>query len=219
MILPVFVFDSRESFWPIGVEDSLAATKAKLPRSFTSEAEASSTDRIDFPAGMRHPVLPPVAYHRVLADRHLWWHQLWLWFVYNPWEIAGVGKHEGDWELVQIGCADKAGNRPVLVTGSQHHTGGKHEFWACQLRGGRPVIYVARGSHANYFSLGAQGGLDVCDGKGLLLEDYEVREFGAWASWPGRWGNSTGEGKSPESPGCQGIRWRAPAAYHATARS
>ena len=84
--------------------------------------------------------------------------------------------------------------------------------------GNRPVIYVARDSHAMFFAPGRHN-LDTCDGKGKRLTDYEVREFGPWHSWPGRWGNSTGEGRSPESPGCQGIRWKAPHLFHSQAEA
>jgi hypothetical protein len=177
--------------------------------------------RLDFRADMRQPGLPPVGYHRTVDGGGLTWRQFWLFYLYNPWSVAGVGKHEGDWEFVQIGCTDEAGEHPVLVTGSQHHSGGKREHWACKLTAdARPFIYVALGSHANYFAPGVQGGgTDRCDGAGRTLgRDVEWREFGLWASWPGRWGNSTGEGKSPESPGCQGHRWTAPHLYHSSAR-
>lgn len=223
MIKPVFVFDSRERFWPVGVDESLRLTKPLIRGGSLDSGVADHPSRmiadaraIDFgPRLDEHALglLDPVVYHRMIHGDPLWWHQFWCWYVHNPWAIAGIGEHEGDWEFVQIGCIDKAGLYPVLVTGSQHHGGGKREAWACELHVASPVIYVARWSHANYFSLGRHD-VDSCDGKGRRLEEYEIREFGTWATWPGRWGNSTGEGKSPESPGQQGIRWRAPHIFH-----
>jgi hypothetical protein len=216
VITPVFTFDSRERWFPVGVEESLEATKPH-GRSLVDGAPVPEATRLDFPAGMRQPELPPVGYHRVKDGGHLWWHQFWLWYLYNPKVYAGVGAHEGDWEFVQIGCADKGGDRPVLITGSQHHSGGKREFWRTVRLGQRPVVYVARDSHANYFTPVADIE-DQCDGKGRVLEEVEWRPFGPWASWPGRWGNSTGKGQSPESPGRQGFRWSAPHLYHGQAR-
>ena len=172
---------------------------------------------MDFPAGMTDPTdTPVVGYHRALPGAELWWHQFWLWYLYNPWNIGGVGRHEGDWEFVQIATTDEAGDQPVLMTASQHHSGEKREFWRCELDGERPVIYVAVDSHANYFTPGDRG-TDTADGQGDPLVDVEWRDFGPWASWPGLWGNSTGPGRSPESPGQQGARWHHPHLYHSSA--
>jgi hypothetical protein len=221
---PIFVFDSREQWFPVGVEESLDAVNARCRGGIFNGHRAEparpfppGVTNIDFPANMKQPDLPPVGYHRVVQSGPLWWHQYWLWYLYNPWSVAGVGRHEGDWEFVQIGCVN--GNRPVLVTASQHHSGGKREAWAVELREGRPVIYVALGSHANYFNVGSLGGgIDQCDGRGRVLDSIEWREFGPWKDGPWRWGNSTGEGKSPESPGRQGKRWHAPHLFHSEAK-
>ena len=82
----------------------------------------------------------------------------------------------------------------------------------------RPVIYVAEGSHANYFTPGVRGE-DWADGAGQYLDDVEWRSFDdVWATWEGRWGASTGIGKSPESPGMQHERWDTPEIYHSRSR-
>jgi hypothetical protein len=208
VIAPLFVFDSHDVWKPVPVEGSLDAANVK-------GRPTMAFDHLDMPARMQPVDLPVVGYHRVVRGGSLYWHQFWLWYLYNDWSVAGVGRHEGDWEFVQIGCLDSQGNVPILVTGSEHHSGGKREYWACELGSlGRPVIYVAKGSHANYFSAGSQGGgQDHCDGK-APIPDIEWRDFGPWATWHGRWGNSTGPGRSPESPGCQGARWAAPHLYH-----
>ena len=217
MIAPIFKLDSNEKWRPQPVEtaerfgkiNGQAVKLADLP-------EAGG--RMDFPASMRDPATTPVVgYHRVAEAADLFWHQYWLWYLYNPWSVAGVGRHEGDWEFVQLGCVDAEGDRPILLTASQHRGGEKREFWRCELGDGRPAIYVALGSHANFFTLGARGE-DVADGQGDVFADIEWREFGPWATWPGMWGNSTGAGRSPDSPGSQGERWHMPHVYHATAR-
>jgi hypothetical protein len=58
---------------------------------------------------------------------------------------------------------------------------------------------------------------DDGDGAGARLGAIEWREFGPWATWPGQWGNSTGQGHSPDSPGSQGDRWKKPHRYHSKA--
>lgn len=229
MVKPIFLFDSQEQWFPVGVEESLRASKASLVLSTGSRCDLATAHadyawwneakgvRLDFPKEMRHPAsLPPVVYNRTQKGGGLVWDQYWLWYLYNPKNYAGVGKHEGDWEFVQIGYV---GEQPVLMTCSQHHTGGKREFWNVQLRESdkRPVVYVARDSHANYFAP-VQNIEDVADGRGKILADYEVRPFWPWASWGGRWGNSTGEGQSPQSPGQQGARWSKPHIYHSRSR-
>lgn len=229
MIAPVFVFDSREQWRPVGVEESLHATGATVGLDFPDidgiEPLAGFREgRIDFPSDMKQPDLPLVGYHRTQRGGGLFWSQFWFWYLYNPWEIAGIGRHEGDWEFAQLGCTDRAGDYPVLVTCSQHHTGGKREHWACELTNDptpQPYIYVALGSHATYFAPGTQGGgIDHCDAQGPVIHgnntyDIEWRPFGSWSSWPGRWGNSD---NSPQSPACQIKRWRTPHLFHSEAR-
>lgn len=207
MIAPIFIFDSREKWFPVGVEESLAHYGYKWEGDTWKPG-----GRINFPSDMKQLDLPAVGYHRVKESGGLFWHQYWLWYQYNSWEIAGVGNHEGDWEFVQIGCATIA--RPVLVTCSQHHSGaGRMWSLRCEVRDKRLVVYVARGSHANFFSVGKHKS-DVCDGRGRVLDDVEWRDFGPWVAWPGLWGNSTGRGASPQSPGRQGHRWASPATFH-----
>ena len=217
MIAPILKLDGRERWRPQPVETVEALGKIG-GKPIDLSALPAAGGRMNFPSGMKDPDdTPVVGYHRVVKAVDLWWHQFWLWYLYNPWEIAGIGRHEGDWEFVQTACVDKAGNRPVLMTASQHRTGEKREFWRCELDGGRPMIYVARHSHANFFTPGDRGE-DVADGRGDRLDEIDWRDFGDWADWPGMWGNSTGAGRSPESPGRQRERWELPQTFHARAQ-
>jgi hypothetical protein len=225
---PIFVFDSREEFKPVAVE-SVEALKATLIRPDGDQGGPVLLDALPEDGGRMN--LPPepkkgeaalpdelrkVGYRRVMAGAGLKWVQYWLWYLYNPKRVFVTGEHEGDWEFVQVGYA---GELPVCVTCSQHHSGGSRMWWDVELRDGRPVIYPALGSHANYFKPVEQvpeiG--DTGDGEGEVLDSIEWRSFGPWAKWGGRWGNSTGEGKSPQSPGSQGDRWHAPHLYHSDA--
>jgi hypothetical protein len=226
---PIFVLDSREKFQPLAVE-SVPASGAGLIESDGTRRDEVDLDalpaaggRIDFPADPEaieerlRPQFGGVGYRRRQKGGGLTWVQYWLWYVHNPKRIVVTGDHEGDWEFAQVGYA---GETPVCMTLSQHHSGGARMWWNVQRRDGRPLVYVARDSHANFFrpvdEIPEFG--DEADGRGEDLADLEWRDFGDWADWPGRWGNSTGKGRSPQSPGCQGDRWEAPHRYHTSAR-
>jgi hypothetical protein len=217
MIAPIFKLNTRERFRPQPVETAEQfATIGGAPVDLAHLPPAGGW--MDFPDGLRDPNdTPVVGYHRMVEAADLAWHQFWLWYLYNPWAVAGFGRHEGDWEFVQLGCVDAEGDRPVLMTASQHRGGQKREFWRCELDGGRPVIYVALGSHANFFAP-VEHGEDVANGRGTRLDQVEWREFGPWATWRGKWGNSRGSGRSPDSPGSQGERWHMPQVFHGNSR-
>ena len=228
MIAPIFKLSTGEKWRPQPVEtveefgtydgtgdpslDGKPVKLADLP---------ADGGRMNFPGSMTDPTeTEVVGYHRVHKAWGLWWHQFWLWYLYNPWSPfpgTEVGYHEGDWEFVQLGCSDEAGDDPVLATASQHSTGQKREIWNCELEDDRPVIYVARGSHANFFTPGDRG-RDEADGKGTKLDDIKWQKFNSnWEGWLGRWGNSRyilEKGMSPGSPACQGDRWHAPHLYY-----
>jgi hypothetical protein len=216
MRTPLLILDSRERWRPVPVE-ALAEAGA------TVGAGGKVVDVDHLPEAGGRINLPPdadqpwnanwVGYWRKATGGGLTWFQFWTFWLYNPKTYAGVGAHEGDWELVQLGCTDEMGDRPVLMTCSQHDGGEKREFWRVTLDEKRPVVYVARDSHANYFAP-ERDVTDVADGLGERLELIEWREFGPWASWPGQWGNSR------NSPGPLSSRraWLSPHAWHGQAR-
>lgn len=226
---PIFVFDSREEFMPVAVE-SVEAIETKIVLPDGGDGGAVALDGLppeggwmDLPGDPRsyeekmEERFGRVGYRRTVNGGGLRWVQYWLWYLYNPKKVVVTGNHEGDWEFVQVGYA---GDQPVCVTASQHHSGGARMWWEMAREDGRPFVYVALGSHANYFEpvnqlpeIGDDG-----NGQGVHLETVEWREFGSWASWPGQWGNSRGQGHSPDSPGAQGDRWTKPHRYHSQAR-
>jgi hypothetical protein len=214
MITPALILDSREQWRPCAVETILevGATINGYPVDMDNLPAAGG--KIDFPKDMRQPEVPFVGYHRVKDAGSLWWHQFWLFWLYNPKVYAGFGAHEGDWEMVQLGCRDPEGNVPILMTCSQHGGGERREFWRTELTQNQPKVYAARDSHANYFEP-HRDVTDQADGKlGELAMEW--REFGdaGWVAWPGKWGNSD------NSPGPLATRraWLAPHAYHSQAR-
>ena len=212
MIAPILRLDSREVWRPCAVETIMQVGAKMNGYPIDLDALPAAGGKIDFPRDMEQPEVAPIGYHRVRDGGGLWWHQFWLWWLYNPKAYAGFGAHEGDWELVQLGCRDPDGNVPILMTFSQHDGGAKREFWSVELDAGQPVVYVAVDSHANYPTR-MRDVTDQADGKGDPLQ-LMWHEFGPWTEWPGKWGNSE------NSPGPLSTRraWQAPHAYHSQAR-
>ena len=156
----------------------------------------------------------PVVYRRE-ADG---WVQFWMLYARNDQDrgVLRTGRHAGDWEMVQV-RAD--GSEAVFA----QHSGAER----CPLRG-RPVVYVANGSHASYFVPGVRDRLwpdpnDEADGRGLRVTP-RVEPVGDWARWPGRWGGARagwvpGEMDSPRGPAFQPQgRWSNPEGWAAAAR-
>ena len=191
-------------------------------------------DRLDFrpdhltatQAFQADPAYVDRAYGRVVRGGELTWLQYWFFYYYNPHALLGFARHEGDWEMVQVGLGSD--QEPRAVTFAQH-TFGQGLDWDETERhpgpdGAHPVVYVAPLSNASYPEGGTfpyLGGVDHPRGDGDEVLPA-VDEFGPWVDWPGRWGNSAGVlggrlgGASPESPGRQGRqRWSDPDAFHA----
>lgn len=180
----------------------------------------------DTPLRATTPAMPDVVHGRVIRsgpprDRRRWL-QYWLLYANNPQDrgIVRTGRHEGDWETVQV-ALDRSG-RPVEATYAQHK-------WAeaCPYRG--PDVFVANGSHASYPRRGTNDRPwpdpnDEARGDGRVVRP-RVEPFGAWARWPGRWGTTEaglipGEAPSPRGPAFQAQGpWGDPAAFHARARA
>jgi hypothetical protein len=155
--------------------------------------------------------------------------QYWFWFYYNPKDVLGRGRHEGDWEMIQLTLE---GERPTCAVYAQHNHSHKEEWGSVRRHppgGQHPVVYVAAESHASYFQDGTHpsfGRADNAYGDGAeALPDVE--EFGGWERWHGRWGNSRGlpiirrlaVGKSPQGPGRQNPKWDDPPRFEQSART
>src|SRR5919108_6685062 len=132
----------------------------------------------------------PAVYERRVGD----WQQWWLAFARNEQDrgIVRTGRHASDWELAQIRL-DDAG-KPVEAVYAQHSGAERCPWRAVEKRRGRPVIYLANGSHAAYFRPGVRDRTwpdpnDEADGRGAVVVP-EVEPLGAWSRWPGRWGGA-----------------------------
>jgi hypothetical protein len=154
----------------------------------------------------------------------------WRWHTDNPQDrgILRTGRHEGDWELVQV-RVDAAG-KPAEAVYAQH-SGGERCGWASvRRRDDAPVAFLANGSHAAYFRPGLRDRTfpdpnDEAEGHGRIqrarLVPVNERAPG-WMRFSGRWGGSRArlpfESSSPRGPAFQGERWDDPGAFAAHAR-
>jgi hypothetical protein len=165
--------------------------------------------------------------------------QYWLWFPFNPYsptipagEVWQV--HEGDWESVTV-ILDPRG-RPLLAGYSQHSNGQRREWAKVPKVGTRPRVFVALGSHANYFAPGEhrfdprvtdpilisvieQQGHEPVDhtGRGAVVRPRLVRITAtspSWMTYAGAWGEDAYLRAPPSAParygnGPPGPRFRA----------
>jgi hypothetical protein len=135
--------------------------------------------------------------------------QYWFYYYFNDWN----NRHESDWEMIQLifdaSSAEEAlAQDPLRVVYAQHG-GGERADWddkKLDKENGRPVVYVATGSHASQFGrhvyLGnGEGGTGFgCDdasgpSRRLSLEARLLPETVtgpddpfAWLMYRGRWG-------------------------------
>jgi len=142
------------------------------------------------------PELRNVMYGRAVEQNGRLWLQYWFWYFYNDYQLAfDAGLHEGDWEMVQLRMHPTE-ERPDLAVYAQHRYGEKRSWGGVRKDGERPIVYVARGSHAAYFEPGfhqTEAWYDLADGKrpapDLTLELIRS-DTHAWMLWKGRWGDT-----------------------------
>jgi hypothetical protein len=171
----------------------------------------------------------PVVYGAAFRQRGRIALQYWLWYpwnVYSPtlppgqlWQV-----HEGDWESVSV-ILDAGGN-PLLAGYSQHGEGQRREWRKVRKLGSRPRVYVALGSHANYFEPGAhrfdprivepvlitvieQKGLRPVDrtGSGRVIRPRLVPVSAtapSWMAFAGAWGEDAYLRVPPSEPALYG---------------
>ena len=161
-----------------------------------------------------------------------WWLQYWFFYFYNDYNLAGeiggglggAGLHEGDWEMIQLQLGQN--DTPQLAVYSQHKHAGQKPWSKVEKQGDRPVVYPARGSHANYFAASklipywTGVWFDHANGKGwspdIALNVVEPADPDyAWlVKWPGYWGDTKPtdvpfDSFSPTAP-CRHPYWDEP---------
>lgn len=149
----------------------------------------------------RLPELGYTVYARVTEELNHYIVQYWMFYAYND---GDVNQHEGDWELIEV-VLDSSG-KPMYAVYSQHQTRQRADWGLVEkTEDTHPVVYVARGSHANYFrpyqgSFGLASDVVGSDGIRLYPADYELVALGEigsgnpdvsqdWLGFGGRWGD------------------------------
>jgi Vacuolar protein sorting-associated protein 62 len=172
-------------------------------------------------------------YGHVLSDGSDVWLQYWFFYFYNDYNLIGpfirAGLHEGDWEMIQIHLSSEMPDRAVYA---QHAIAEGRDWRQVDLVPGtqRPIVYVARGSHASYFEPGTQWTghwFDHADGKRrspeLTVEELDSSQSAfRWLKWPGRWGDTKKgdnplDSDSPTGP-AQHSQWDDPLKLQGSAR-
>jgi hypothetical protein len=195
-----------------------------------AEGEADVLTSVQAFAG-RVPGIRPGRPRPVLYGRRVGpWVQYWMLFARARQDLGVLrtGRHEGDWQLVQYRL-----ERGRVVEAAYQQPGGAERCGAAELRfrRGRPVAFLARGSHAAYVAPGLRDRTwprpnDEARGGGRVLRPPVVRIGGARRGWvrrPERWGATRagwvpGERDSPRGPAfAPPGAWRDPAAWAAAA--
>ncbi|MCP8317537.1 MAG: Vps62-related protein, partial [archaeon] len=122
--------------------------------------------------------------------------QYWLFYAFNN---GPLNDHQGDWEVIEV-ILDNS-QVPLYASYSQHE-GGEKTSWTNveKVDGTHPRVYVAQGSHANYFrsyqgNLGIESDIVGANGKMINWNEPQIVLLGeegtgnqAWLKFAGRWG-------------------------------
>jgi hypothetical protein len=152
--------------------------------------------------------------------------QYWLFYIFNN---GPMNEHQGDIEVIQV-FLDTSGN-PQTVLASQHSSGQNAAWSDVEKSGTHPVIYVAQGSHANYFrsyqgKMGIENDVVGSDGKTITADQLNLVPLNSqsWLDYKGRWGywgteQEVALGRAgPLGPkyNQDGTRWNQPSSYLAS---
>ena len=149
--------------------------------------------------GVQDPSDAGTCYGRVVEQARWIFLQYWFFYVDNPYVLA-PGRHDGDWEMIQLGLSRKGDDfEAARITFAQHGQGHSLEL----KPGKRPEVYVAIGSHAAYPSPNTKPRFpvaDECDARQAPADPPRVIPLPEkepakdWRYWKGRWGMDRGLG-------------------------
>jgi len=227
---------SGETVTTVGTHPTIASISTKQSEYYFLANKFVDLSAIATDYESRRAALGYTVYSRVTKESTSTVVQYWFFYAYND---APLNNHEGDWEMIEL-ILDSAQN-PTSVAYSQHLKGQRASWGDVdKVDSTHPVVYVARGSHANYFRpyqgrLGLES--DQVGADGLVLKPSNLTlvllgEMGFgnhpssqdWLNFGGRWGNwanlaDAGVGfAGPFGPG-QGdnsYKWSSPASWGLT---
>ena len=160
--------------------------------------------------------------------------QYWLYYVFNDFN----NKHESDWEMIQLmfdaGSVSAALTQEPIEVGYSQHSGAEKAAWndgKLEKQGTHPVVFVAAGSHANFFKnslwlgYGAQEGFGCDDTRTpstnvqthvVLLPTTAPASADspfAWLAYDGHWGQkASGPNNGPTGPNMK-TQWTEPVSW------
>ena len=179
---PVIVLTPGEAFAPERV-DGFIADSTVVGGSYDQTAckpIGGPAAQACYSAADKAHAEPPSVYGAVFKSGGKTVLEYWFFYYFDLYQFANPlapvwQDHEGDWEAVAVVLGAKSA--PLLVGTSRHCTGAQRAWAKVRRRGDRPVIYVARGSHANYFGPGLQFIPNRClpPQAASLLDQYHVR--------------------------------------------
>lgn len=250
---PVLHFAGAEKFYPVNVEYAIAssAVKQRVSAGSPTMVDSSPTpqglngyslenlyldnsfgtlDAIASDYTTKASSLGYTAYVHVANEGGSRVIQYWLFYAYND---GPLNNHEGDWEVVEV-FLNGAGS-PTQVLCSQHGSGENAVWSDVEKDQTHPVIYVAQGSHANFFrsyqgKIGIENDIVGADGKTIQPNELKLvllSEPGSqpasqnWLQFTGRWGYWGTDQEvllgmaGPYGPyyNQEGIRWAHPTKY------
>jgi len=222
MYTPYLHFAAGEKFFPTNISyhiensalyqksddvDTLvdaSPTVASISLYFTGDYYMKNTlgtpDEIAEDYEQKRQSLGYIIYAHVISEAEHIIVQYWFFYAFNP---GSLNQHQGDWEMIQI-ILDST-EAPLYAVYSQHFAG-ERASWNDVEKADEthPRVYVALGSHANYFrpyqgKLGLES--DVV-GNAFTLEPDDLQivlvgERGSgnhppsqdWLEYGGRWGD------------------------------
>ena len=179
---PVIVLTPGEAFAPERV-DGFIADSTVVGGSYdqtSCKPNGGPAARACYSAADKSHAEPPSVYGAVFRSGGKTVLEYWFFYYFDLYQFANPlapvwQDHEGDWEAVAVVLGAKSA--PLLVGTSRHCAGAQRAWAKVRRRGDRPVIYVARGSHANYFGPGLQFIPNRClpPQAASLLDRYHVR--------------------------------------------
>jgi len=246
---PVLHFTSSEKFYPTSIDyiidsstlnrrnsDGTSTVIDYTPTPNSLGAHTSTNLFLDNTLGTYESIAADYADNAASTSYYAYVHitrsgssaviQYWLFYAFNN---GPMNEHQGDIEVIQV-FIDSSGN-PQSILASQHGAG-QNVFWDdVEKSDTHPVIYVAQGSHANYFrsyqgKMGVENDVVGSDGKTITADQLNLVQLNSqsWLNFKGRWGywgtdEEVALGRAgPLGPkyNQDGVRWAQPYDYLAS---
>jgi len=138
---------SVETVTPVDPQPTISSISTKQIEYYFLASKFADLSAIAADYESRRAVLGYTVYGRVAKESTSTVVQYWFFYAYNN---APLNDHEGDWEMIEVILDSE--QKPVSAAYSQHLKGQRASWGDIdKVDSTHPVVYVARGSHANYF--------------------------------------------------------------------